>query len=129
MIFEMFMVAAAAITIAPLSSPPCQCDIPPTVSGPLPFSAPPVNVRLLTTDGVPTVTAAPTETVAVSAAPGTWLGDQFAATFQFPPEVFVQVKLAATAGARPKPMTTSSAAIKRARQTRKSLLKGMRDTG
>jgi hypothetical protein len=34
---------------------------------------------------------------AVSAAPGTALGDQFAATFQSPPTVFVQVSVAAEA--------------------------------
>src|SRR6267378_3248010 len=120
MTLEMFKVAPSAIVSAPLRSPPSQFMVPPTVSGPLPFRAPPVNVRLLTTDGVPTVTATLTETVAVSAAPGTWLGDQFAATFQFPPEVFVQVKFAAGACGRAAPMTTSDAANRRAMKAEKT---------
>ena len=44
---------------------------------------------------------------AVSAAPGTALGDQLAATFQLPPAVFVQVSVAAVRGVDPHAMLDS----------------------
>src|SRR5689334_10006134 len=92
----MFSVAPSAMVSAPSRSPPSQFIVPPTVRTPLPLIAPLEKVRLLTATGVLFVTAAPTDTIAVSAAPGTWLGDQLAAVFQFPPVLLVHVMVAAS---------------------------------
>jgi hypothetical protein len=95
---------------APERSPPSQFIVPATVSDPLPLSAPPVKVTLLTVVGVFNVTAELTDTSAVSDGPGTWLGDQFAAVFQFPPAVFVQVIVAARVWQKNVPRKISIAA-------------------
>jgi hypothetical protein len=51
-------------------------------------------MKLLTVVGELTVTTAPFARVAVSEDPGTWLGDQFAAVFQLPELLLVQVSVA-----------------------------------
>src|SRR4051794_11780711 len=97
MVLEILREPPAAIVSDPLISPPNQLAMPPTVSVAVPFKVAPLNVKLLTAEGVFTVSAALIDTVALSVGPGTWFGDQFAAVFQFPPALLVQVKFAPNA--------------------------------
>src|SRR5438309_240542 len=79
----------------PTVPPAVQFIVPFTVSGWLAASVPALKVRLLTVVGALIVTVTPSERVASSEAPGTWLGDQLAAIFQFPPRSLVHTMLAA----------------------------------
>src|SRR6476659_1636951 len=91
----MFNVPVLAMVSPPPRSPPDQFIVEFTVSGPLPLIAPAEKLKLLTVVGELTVTATPLASTALSAAPGTRLGDQLAAVFQLPALAFVHVIVAA----------------------------------
>ena len=109
-LLERLSVPEPATVRNPLKSPEVQFIVPLIVSGALPLSVALLNVRLLTLAGELLVTFTLRISVAVSDAPGTWLGDQLAAVDQFPPALLVQVMVAARVANVAIPMPTANAA-------------------